>query len=231
MAGPAISFSDVNLSLGGVSILRNTSFRVEAGELACVIGPNGGGKTCLIRSLLGQMPHSGSIRIESDAVVNLGYVPQFLEIDRTLPLTVTNIMSIMVQNSPAFFGVKKKYGAQIDTALDRAGFDGKRNRRFGGLSGGERQRVLFAQALMPEPNFLVLDEPTANMDETGARRIEEVVLELNGLGTTVLWINHDLAQVKRIAHKVVVVDGGVPYCGPLSDMPPSVAETRAGIMV
>ena len=230
MAGPTISFSDVNLSLGGVAILRNTSFRVEPGELACVIGPNGGGKTCLIRSLLGQMPHSGSIRIESDASVRLGYVPQFLEIDRTLPLTVTNIMSIMVQNTPAFFGVKKKYGAQIEAALDRAGFEGKRNRRFGGLSGGERQRVLFAQALMPEPNFLVLDEPTANMDETGARRIEEVVLELNALGTTVLWINHDLAQVKRIAHKVVVVDRGVPYCGPLSEMPPSVAETHAGVM-
>ena len=231
MTSPAISFDDVNLSLGGVTILRNTSFRVEAGELACVIGPNGGGKTCLIRSLLGQMPHSGTIRVESDAPVHLGYVPQFLEIDRTLPLTVTNIMSIMVQNTPAFFGVKQKYGAQINAALDRAGFEGKRGRRFGGLSGGERQRVLFAQALMPEPNLLVLDEPTANMDESGARRIEEVVLELNATGTTVLWINHDLAQVKRIAGKVVVVDGGVPYFGPLSDMPQNVAETRAGVMV
>ena len=231
MTSPAISFDDVNLSLGGVTILRNTSFRVEAGELACVIGPNGGGKTCLIRSLLGQMPHSGTIRVESDAPVHLGYVPQFLEIDRTLPLTVTNIMSIMVQNTPAFFGVKQKYGAQINAVLDRAGFEGKRGRRFGGLSGGERQRVLFAQALMPEPNLLVLDEPTANMDESGARRIEEVVLELNATGTTVLWINHDLAQVKRIAGKVVVVDGGVPYFGPLSDMPQNVAETRAGVMV
>ena len=84
---------------------------------------------------------------------------------------------------------------------------------------------------MPEPNLLVLDEPTANMDETGARRIEEVVLELNAAGTTVLWINHDLAQVKRIASKVVVVDGGVPYFGPLNEMPQDIAETRAGVMV
>ena len=230
MAGPAISFDDVNLSLGGVTILRNTSFRIEPGELACVIGPNGGGKTCLVRSLLGQMPHSGTIRVESGAV-QFGYVPQFLEIDRTLPLTVTNIMSIMVQNTPAFFGVKKKYRARIDAVLDRAGFEGKRNRLFGGLSGGERQRVLFAQALMPEPNLLVLDEPTANMDDAGARRIEEVVLELNARGATVLWINHDLEQVKRIARKVVVVDGGVPYFGPMSDMPQSVAESHAGVMV
>lgn len=231
MVGPAVSFDDVSLSLGGVNILQNTTFRVEPGELACIIGPNGGGKTCLVRSLLGQMPHRGDIRMEGESPVRLGYVPQFLEIDRTLPLTVTNVLSIMVQDKPAFFGVKKKSSDQIDAALDRAGFEGKRDRRFGGLSGGERQRVLFAQALMPEPNLLVLDEPTANMDEVGARRIEEVVLELNAAGTTVLWINHDLAQVKRIASKVVVVDGGVPYFGPLSDMPQDIAETRAGVMV
>ncbi len=229
--GPAISVDNVNLTLGGIHILRDVTFRIEPGELVCVIGPNGGGKTCLIRSLLGQMPHSGTIRFESDAPVHLGYVPQFLEIDRTLPLTVTNIMSIMVQKTPAFFGVKQKYGSQIDAALDRAGFEGKRNRRFGGLSGGERQRVLFAQALMPEPNLIVLDEPTASMDEAGAARIEEVVLELNARGVTVLWINHDLAQVKRVAGKVVVVDGGVPYCGSLNEMPQSVAETRAGVAV
>ena len=92
--GPAISVDNVNLTLGGIHILRDVTFRIEPGELVCVIGPNGGGKTCLIRSLLGQMPHSGTIRFESDAPVHLGYVPQFLEIDRTLPLTVTNIMSI-----------------------------------------------------------------------------------------------------------------------------------------
>lgn len=228
---PAIAFDNVNLTLGGVHILRDVTFRIDPGELVCVIGPNGGGKTCLIRSLLGQMPHKGDVRVESDDPVQLGYVPQFLEIDRTLPLTVTNIMSIMVQRTPAFFGVKKKYSTEINTALDRAGFDGKRNRRFGGLSGGERQRVLFAQALMPEPNLLVLDEPTASMDEAGAARIEEVVLELNGQGVTVLWINHDLAQVKRVASKVVVVDGGVPYCGALDEMPHEIAETRAGVAI
>ena len=231
MAGPAISFSDVNLTLGGLHILRDVSFRIESGELVGVIGPNGGGKTCLIRSLLGQMPHSGTVRSESDSAVQLGYVPQFLEIDRTLPLTVSNIMSIMVQRTPAFFGVKRKYAAQIDAALDRAGFNGKRNRLFGGLSGGERQRVLFAQALMPEPNLLVLDEPTANMDEAGARRIEEVVLELNALGTTVLWINHDLAQVKRVASKVVVVDGGVAYCRPTNEMPEAISQSHEAVPV
>jgi zinc transport system ATP-binding protein len=229
LRGPAIVFDKVALNLGGVSILHDVSMRVEPGELACVVGPNGGGKTSLIRCTLGQMPHKGSIRFESDGAIRTGYVPQFLEIDRTLPLTVTNVLSIMIQRKPAFFGVKRENATQIEAALTRAGFHGKRNRKFGGLSGGERQRVLFAQALMPEPNLLILDEPTSNMDEAGAYHIEDVVREMNALGTTVLWINHDLSQVKRIAQKIIVVDRTVVYAVPVAGLPPDIAESRAGI--
>lgn len=231
MQGPAIVFDKVSLNLGGVSILRDISFRVAPGELACVVGPNGGGKTSLIRSVLGQMPHEGSIRFETDGAVRIGYVPQFLEIDRTLPLTVTNVLSTMIQRRPAFFGVKRENRARIEGALTRAGFHGKRDRKFGGLSGGERQRVLFAQALMPEPNLLILDEPTSNMDEEGAHHIEDVVRELNALGTTVLWINHDLTQVRRIAQQIIVVDETVVYAGPVAGLPPDLAESRAGIAI
>ena len=231
MRGPAIHFENVSLDLGGVSILHEVSFRVEPGELACVVGPNGGGKTSLIRSALGQMPHKGTIRLEADDSVRTGYVPQFLEIDRTLPLTVTDVLAIMLQKKHAFFGVKRGNRAKIDGALTRAGFHGKRARKFGGLSGGERQRVLFAQALLPEPNLLILDEPTSNMDEAGARHIEEVVREMNALGTTVLWINHDLAQVKRVAQKIVVVDRTIVYCGSVAGMPQDVAESRAGVAI
>jgi zinc transport system ATP-binding protein len=231
LRGPAIVFEDVSLDLGGVSILHDISLRVEPGELACVVGPNGGGKTSLIRSALGQMPHRGKIKFESDGAFHTGYVPQFLEIDRTLPLTVMNIMSVMVQGRPAFFGVKRAARTQIEAALERAGFRGKACRRFGGLSGGERQRVLFAQALIPEPDVLILDEPTSNMDEAGAARIEEVVRELNGQGATVLWINHDLAQVKRIAQKIIVIDRTVAYCGSVADMPKDISESRAGVAV
>jgi zinc transport system ATP-binding protein len=221
----------VDLSLGGASILRGISFRVEPGDFVCVVGPNGGGKTSLIRSMLGQMPHKGSIRVEGNAPARIGYVPQFLEIDRTLPLTVANLMAIMVQGMPAFLGVRKKFVPQIEAALNRAGFFGKRNRKFGGLSGGERQRVLFAQALLPEPNLLILDEPTSNMDEAGVRRLEEVVCEMNALGTTILWINHDLTQVRRVAKTIAVIDRDLLYYGPTNEMPRDIAEARAGIAV
>jgi len=229
LTGPAILFEDVGLDLGGVSILHDVSFRVEPGELACVVGPNGGGKTSLIRSLLGQMPHNGNIRFQTDGIVRTGYVPQFLEIDRTLPLTVTDVLSVMIQRKPAFFGVKGRNLERIESALTRSGFHGKRARKFGGLSGGERQRVLFAQALMPEPNLLILDEPTSNMDEAGARHIERIVRDMNAEGATVLWINHDLSQVKRVAQKIVVIDRTIVYCGSPVEMPQDIADSRAGV--
>jgi zinc transport system ATP-binding protein len=227
MPGPSVTFDCVALNLGGVSILDQVSFRVEEGALCCIVGPNGGGKTSLVRSLMGQMPHSGVIKIAGEGKVCLGYVPQFLEIDRTLPLTVTDILAIMRQRKPVFLGVKRGVRPEIETVLEKVGFEGKRNRRFGGLSGGERQRVLFAQALMPQPDLLVLDEPTSNMDEAGARRIEELVLALQRQGTTVVWINHDLAQVRRIATEVAVIDRTLLYYGAPSGMPEDFAAARA----
>lgn len=208
MPGPAVVVERVSLALGGVEILREVSLRIEPGEVVCVVGPNGGGKTSLIRCILGQMPHTGEIRFEGGEPVRLGYAPQVLEMDRTLPLSVTDVMTVMVQRAPAFLGVRKKHLPAIEAALDRVGFVGKRGRRFGGLSGGERQRVLFAQALLPEPNLLILDEPASNMDEAGARRIEETVGELKAKGATVLWVSHDLDQVARVADRAILVSGG-----------------------
>jgi zinc transport system ATP-binding protein len=227
MSGPSVSFAKVSLNLGGVSILEDISFDVTAGSLCCIVGPNGGGKTSLIRALMGQMPHNGDIRISGAGETRFGYVPQFLEIDRTLPLTVTDVLAIMRQRKPVFFGVKRASRPEIDTALERVGFEGKRNRRFGGLSGGERQRVLFAQALIPEPDLLVLDEPASSMDEPGMRRIEELVHELNARGVTIIWVNHDLAQVRRIASSVAVIDRRLLYFGPSSGMPEDFAAARA----
>jgi zinc transport system ATP-binding protein len=100
-------------------------------------------------------------------------------------------------------------------ALERVGLVGKEKRRLGSLSGGERQRVLLAQALIPEPALLVLDEPTSGLDVGGAGVLEQIVQEYRELGVTVIWINHDIEQVRRIADKVtgvnqVMVLDGVP---------------------
>jgi zinc transport system ATP-binding protein len=223
--GPAIRFADVGLQLGGNQILHDVSFTVEAGQIHCIIGPNGGGKTSLIRSLLGQMPHSGEIRLDWPAGRCTGYVPQILDFDRDLPMTVDDFMAIISQDRMAIFGLSKKNRPAVDQALEMVGLEAKRKRRMGELSGGERQRVLFAQALIPFPDLLVLDEPLAGVDGAGAEIISDLVIDLSARGVTVVWIHHDLAEVKRIADKVTCINRTVSFSGH-----PSEVLTRESIL-
>jgi zinc transport system ATP-binding protein len=216
--GPAIRFTGVGLQLGGNQILHDVGFSIEPAQLHCIIGPNGGGKTSLIRSLLGQMPHSGEIRVDWPAGRRIGYVPQILEFDRDLPMTVDDFMAIIGQDLMAIFGISKRNRAAVDEAIDMVGLRAKRRRRMGELSGGERQRVLFAQALIPFPDLLVLDEPLAGVDGAGAEIISDLVVDLRNRGVTVVWIHHDLAEVKRIADKVTCINRTVAFSGHPDDV-------------
>lgn len=215
MQGPAIHVENLSLRLGASQILDRLSFTVSAGSIHCLIGPNGGGKTSTLRSILGQMPHSGTVRIDWHGTArSIGYVPQLIELERTLPLTITDFLTVVSQNSPAFNGTKKAVRPAIDAALERVGLAGKRHYMIGSLSGGERQRLLFAQALIPAPALLVLDEPMTSLDEGGARLFEQLIRDINAAGSTVLWINHDLDQVARMAQDITVIERRVLSSGP-----------------
>ncbi|WP_049870577.1 metal ABC transporter ATP-binding protein [Pseudomonas cremoricolorata] len=219
--GPAVVFDDVSLRLGGQTVLEQVSFRIEPGALHCLVGPNGGGKTSLLRSLLGQMPHSGQIHLEG-AATPLGYVPQSLDFDRNVPMTVNDVMALLGQRRPAFFGAGRRQRAVYAQALQRTGVGELGAQAFGSLSGGQRQRVLLAQALSPAPRLLLLDEPSAGIDESGVRLLEALVGELHASGVTVLWVNHDLQQVRRIAQSVTLINQRVLAHGPaslLDDLP------------
>ena len=206
MQGPSIEFEDVNLTLGNTRILQDINFAIRAGEIHCIIGANGGGKTSLIRSMLGQMPHSGNITIDWHENRVVGYVPQLLEFDKTLPVTVRDFMGMTCQNRPIVLGVARSRRAQIDEVLDRVGMLGKNKTKLGSLSGGERQRVLFAQALIPEPALLVLDEPMTGLDLHGREILERAIVEFTGAGGTAIWINHDIAQVNEVANTLTYID-------------------------
>ncbi len=216
MPGPAIIVDNMSLQLGANRILTDMQFSIASGSLHCFIGPNGGGKTSTARCLLGQMPHKGTIRFDwsGGKPGTIGYVPQLIEMERTLPLTIDNFMTTISQNRPAFMGMHKSVKASIDSALEQVGLTAKRRLMIGSLSGGERQRLLFAQALIPHPDLLVLDEPMTSLDEGGARLFEQLITTLNAAGTTVLWINHDLEQVARLAHAITVIDKTVLAHGP-----------------
>lgn len=216
--GPGILFDRVDLTLGRTAILEQVSLTVAPGAVHAVVGPNGGGKSSLIRALLGQAPHRGMIRLDwpGEAPGTVAYVPQAVEFDRGLPLTVEDFLAVLCQRRPAFLGPDRRMG--YGEALARVGMAGKERRRFGALSGGERQRVLLAQALIPAPDLIILDEPMTALDEAGVAIFEALLAELAAAGTTILWVEHDLAQVRRLATRVSGLNRRVLFDGPPMEM-------------
>ncbi|MEJ1160590.1 metal ABC transporter ATP-binding protein [Prosthecomicrobium sp. N25] len=212
--GPAVMIRDLTVRLGGLEQLAGVSLSVAPGTVHCIVGPNGGGKTTLVRAILGQVPYTGTIAFDGSSEFTIGYAPQSLDLDRSLPLTVSDVMALMNQRRPAFLGRSGRLRAAQDAALARLGLAGKERQLFGFLSGGERQRLLFAQALVPAPDLLVMDEPTSNMDDAGARLVEAIVADLRQQGTTVVWVDHDWEQVRRIADTVTHIRGRVVATGP-----------------
>ena len=206
MQGPSIEFDHVGLTLGATRILEDISFSIAAGTTHCIIGANGGGKTSLVRSLLGQMPHTGRIAIHWHDNRVIGYVPQSLDFDKTLPVTVNDFMALTCQRRPVFLGMSRSNRRQVEGVLDRMGLGGKGRYKLGTLSGGERQRVLFAQALIPEPSLLVLDEPMTGLDIGGRAILERSIAEFARAGGTVVWINHDIVQVSELADTLTYID-------------------------
>ncbi|MDO7898308.1 metal ABC transporter ATP-binding protein [Pseudomonas citrulli] len=214
-AGPLIEFAGICLDLGRTTILDDVAFAVQPGSIHALVGPNGGGKSSLVKTLLGQMPHQGRLSLQwpGDPGV-IGYVPQALEFDRGLPMTVDDFMAAMCQRRPAFLGLSRHYATAIGAALERVGMQDKRKRRMGALSGGERQRVLLAQGLIPPPQLLVLDEPMSALDEAGIQVFERLLRDWREAGITVLWIEHDLAAVARLADRVTGLNRRVLFDGP-----------------
>lgn len=214
--GPAIAFEGVALTLGRTDILQGVDLHVAAGSVHALVGPNGGGKSSLFRALLGQVPHRGRIALhwpgERPGVV--AYVPQALAFDAGLPMTVMDFMGAMCQQRPVLMGLSRRWKAPVAAALQQVGMLDKSKRRMGALSGGERQRVLLAQALVPTPDLVLLDEPMSALDGAGMRVFEAVLAHWRARRVTVLWIEHDLDAVARLADRATGLNRRVLFDGP-----------------
>jgi zinc transport system ATP-binding protein len=211
---PLLEVRNLHVSLGGDAILNDINLKVMPGSIHALIGPNGAGKTTLIRSVMGGMPHQGDIRFYFRNGGRLGYVPQLLEFDHSVPITVGDFIAIMLQDAPVFMRGTKKIRWRVKKVLAATETEHLIDRLIGGLSGGEFRRVLLAQALTPLPELLLLDEPASNVDERGARLIEQMLLRLrkeNGLAT--LLVGHDLAMIKRVADQVTSINREVVFQG------------------
>ncbi|MGR5059205.1 metal ABC transporter ATP-binding protein [Vibrio rotiferianus] len=224
MPGPSISLDGVSLKYGDNLILQGIQTKFEAGQCHVIMGPNGGGKTSLLRSVLGLTPFTGDISVhwpdpkQTQQAGKIGYVPQKAMFEASLPLTVMDFVLLNQTRVPLFWRRKSKQTQQALAQLERVGMAARSDRRMGQLSGGEQQRVLFAQALLDDPSLLVLDEPTTGMDEQGVRYLEGLIHEVVAEGKTVLAVHHDVTAVRRLDAQVHVVNRQIVASGHHSEV-------------
>ena len=224
MPGPSISLNGVSLKYGDNLILQGIQTQFKAGQCHVIMGPNGGGKTSLLRSVLGLTPFTGDISIhwpdpkQTQQAGQIGYVPQKAMFEASLPLTVMDFVLLNQTRVPLFWRRKSKQTQQALAQLERVGMAARSDRRMGQLSGGEQQRVLFAQALLDNPSLLVLDEPTTGMDEQGVRYLEGLIHEVIAEGKTVLAVHHDVTAVRRLDAQVHVVNRQIVASGHHSEV-------------
>ncbi|TMM54072.1 metal ABC transporter ATP-binding protein [Sulfitobacter sabulilitoris] len=206
----------LTLAHGGQIVLRGVDFRIDKGEIVTIVGPNGSGKSSLLRALIGALVPAGGTVARARGL-RIGYVPQSLAIDATLPLTVARFL-----NLPSRHGA-----ADIAAALDKAGLPDLAEQQMAGLSGGQFQRVLLARALLARPDILILDEATQGLDQPGAasfyRQIEAVRRDL---GCAVLMVSHDLHVVMAASDRVLCLNGHV-CCEGTPELVASAPEYRA----
>jgi zinc transport system ATP-binding protein len=216
---PLVEARGVTLSRDARVVLDAVDLDVAPGEVCVVIGPNGAGKSSLLAALLGQIPFEGKIALHFRREGHIGLVPQSLVVDRTLPITVAEFLATSRQRMPVCLGLSSATRARIATLLDRVGLAGFGARRLGALSGGELQRVLLANAIDPLPELLLLDEPATGLDQASKRRLEAIVRELcTGAGAAAIMVSHEIGQVRRMADRVIWLDGSVRATGTIEEV-------------
>lgn len=205
---PAVVLENVSVTLGGVQILESVSAAIPAGSATAIIGPNGAGKTTLLLALLGQIEHTGRVHLaSSNGSPRVGYVPQRMDFDRHMPLTVMELMVVGRQRLPLWFGPRKRQRQLAMEMLQAVRADHLADRRLGALSGGELQRVLLALAIQDNPEILILDEPAAGVDIQGESLLCELLETLRQRhGFTQVMVTHDLALVTAHANYVVCLN-------------------------
>ncbi|MFW6344628.1 MAG: metal ABC transporter ATP-binding protein [Sediminispirochaetaceae bacterium] len=206
---PAIELKDVDYSYGSAKALHRVSFSIEDGDMVSIIGPNGGGKSTLLRLILGLLqPDRGTVKIyglpPGRVFRYLGYVPQYFNFDQQFPVTVMDV--VLTGRLSKYFGFYSREDRKAaERALEEVRLGDIAKRPFSQLSGGQRQRVLIARALADSPSILLLDEPTAHVDAAVAALLYELLAELN-TRHTVLLVSHDVGFVSGITTRVLCVN-------------------------
>lgn len=194
-----IATRELAVTLGGREVLSGINLAVEEGEIVTIVGPNGSGKTTLLRALIGAVEPSHG-KIETAPGLRIGYVPQTLSLDGTLPLTVERFLTIP----------RRRPRSALFRALELTGAEGLAGQQMARLSGGQFQRVLLARALLREPQLLLMDEPTQALDQPGIAAFYALIDRLRReTGAAVVMVSHDLLVVMRSSDRVICLNGHI----------------------
>ncbi len=219
-----VQFEGVGFAYGPNQVLEGISFKVEKGDYLGLVGPNGGGKSTILKLLLGlEDPSQGRVRIFGQQPSqarqersHIGYVPQrATQADFNFPLTVYELVALGLASRKSFFGIDKQVEKKsIKAAIETTGLSGLESRLVGELSGGQRQRALIARALAVKPEMLVLDEPTVGVDQASETQFYELLAQLNRLhGITIIVVSHDLHILTREAKTLLGVNKSLMFYG------------------
>lgn len=207
----AIHVADVNFFYEDTFILQDVNLHIKAGEFIGIIGPNGGGKTTLLKLLMGFLtPKTGVIHLlgtsPEKARLSLGYVPQAHRFDKEFPITTSELVLMgALSKLPSIRKIPLPLQKRADALMHRLGLGAHKDKAFGALSGGLAQRALLARALLSDPSLLLLDEPTANIDPPSAALIFDFLQEMKGK-KTILLVTHDLKTAIERVDRIVCVE-------------------------
>ena len=212
-----ITVNDLTMKFGNTTIFDRLNFQIDQGDFLAIVGVNGVGKTTLIKTILGQLkPSTGSV--EKDSALKIGYVPQFRNLDSEYPLTVEDFIGLN------FTGWKlpwlsKQERSRVQQVIKQLELVKIAKRPLGRASGGEKQKAYLAQALVAEPNLLILDESTASLDPTTKEELLQVVKRLNQqLGLTIIFISHDMELVNKYPNKYLWLRSSGYSYGPIGQL-------------
>jgi zinc transport system ATP-binding protein len=225
----AVELRSVSFSYGpGPPVLAGVELAIEQGEFVAVAGPNGGGKTTLLRIALGlEHPSSGRALLFGEPAHRfsrreaIGYLAQRAQVGVDAPVTVREVVAAgRVPRAGIVGGLRRTDRAKVDEAIARVGLTAVAGRPLTRLSGGQQQRAFIAKALAGEPDLLVLDEPTTGVDVEAQEAFAALLDRLQReLGVTILYVSHEFGAVERFVKRLVLVRGGIVFDGAPSELP------------
>ena len=229
---PAVEFKNIYVNYNGLTVLEDVNFSIEPNDYLGIIGPNGGGKTTLLKAMLGLVkPSKGKVLIfgkpPAQARPSIGYVPQYTTFDRQYPINVWDVALMGRLSKTGIFRRYKPIDCELaGSALGRVGMQDLKKRQIGQLSGGQLQRVLIARALTSQPKILLLDEPTSSIDPESETGLYELLKELNQ-SMTIIMVSHDIGAISSHVKSIACLNRKLHHHGG-KDMTPEVIEAVYG---